>query len=452
MDQPRAGATLEPEIEFLYGLRRGSTRLGLGATRRLLRALGHPERALPMLHVAGTNGKGSTTAFAAAMLQAGGLRVGRYTSPHVLHVAERICVDALPIEPADLCARVRELRPLLVRTGVSFFEAMTVLAALHFRDAGADVAVYEVGLGGRLDATNALPSAASIIASIGHDHEAILGRGLRAVCREKLGIVRRGVPLFAALDRPDLVRLARGRCAARRAPFTLVPADAGRVLDIDLEAGTRCELRVPVPARLATRLVGAHHVRNLALAACGVLALRRRGVVGRDPDLVAGAARAFLPGRFQVLPPVPGQPLVVLDVAHNPEALAATLDVFDRVLPDARPVVVLGLLGDKRLGEAALRLARRAREILVTAPTVERAWDPRAAVRRLPRGRGLAHARSVASVADAIAEALTASGPVLVLGSHYLLGDAVPWLAARRGVTPAELLYGAADEPLRAAG
>ena len=448
MDLPSVGQPLAPEIEFLYTLRRGSTKLGLDAVRRLLRALGHPERALPMLHVAGTNGKGSTTALAAAMLQAGGLRVGRYTSPHVLDLEERVCIDGAPVDGEALRARVRELRPLFERSGVSFFEAMTGLAAVHFRDAGCDVAVYEVGLGGRLDATTAIPSAVSVIASIGHDHEAILGRGLRAVCREKLGIVRRGVPLFAALDRPDLVQLARAHCAARRAPFTRVGPDVGRVVDMDLATGMECELRLPADRdqrastlRLHTMLLGAHQVRNVALAALAVQALRRRGAIARDPDVAIGAARAFLPGRFQALPPQGAEPLTVLDVGHNPEALAAALDVWDAVLPDARPAVVLGLLGDKRLGDAALRLARRAHTIFVTAPAVDRAWDVRAAASRLPHGRGLARVHTVPHVAEALARAFAAgSGPVLVLGSHYLLGEAVPLLAARRGVTPAALL------------
>jgi dihydrofolate synthase/folylpolyglutamate synthase len=452
MELPSVGPPPAPEIRFLYDLRRGSTRLGLASTRRLLRALGHPERAAPMLHVAGTNGKGSTTALAAAMLQAGGLRVGRYTSPHVLHVEERICIDGLPMDAATLRARVRDLRPLLERTGVSFFEAMTALAAVHFRDEGIDVAVYEVGLGGRLDATNALPSAASIISSIGHDHEHILGRGLRAVCREKLGIVRRGVPLFAALDRADLVAQARAHCAARRAPFTPVPADAGHVLDLDLETGTRCELRWPLAIRLRTRFLGAHQVRNVALAAAGVLALRRRGAIARDPDLAEGAARATLPGRFQVLPAAGGEPLVVLDTGHNPEALAATLDTFEALLPGVRPTVVLGLLSDKRLGRSSDRLLGLARELILTAPAVERAWDVAAAARRLPRRRGLARVHAAPHVADALELAFgVAAGPVLVLGSHYLLGEAVPLLAARRGVTAESLLYPTGDEPLRAA-
>jgi dihydrofolate synthase/folylpolyglutamate synthase len=439
MDLPSAAQPRSPETDYLYALRRGETRLGLGSTRRLLASLGHPERGIPLVHVAGTNGKGSTTALAAAMLQAGGARVGRFTSPHILRVEERIVVDGQRIDGDEFRRRVRDLRPYIDRAGASFFEAMTVIAAQHFRDSHIDVAVYEVGLGGRLDATNALPSSVSVLTSVGHDHEAILGRGLRAVCREKIAIAKRGVPFFVALDRPDLRRLARDFCARRRTPLEFLPADAGRVLGMDLETGTHLELRVPSPLQLVTPLLGAHQVRNVALAALAVHALWRRGGVEAAPDIAVGAARAFLPGRFQVLPAAGREPVTILDVGHNQEALHATLDVAGAVLRGVRPVVVLGLLRDKRLGDAAARLARFASRIVLTSPGSERAWDPRQAAAQFPRGR--ARIGVEPQPADALARALDpGDAPVLVLGSHYLLGEVVPLLAARRGVPPEALL------------
>lgn len=452
MDLASFGQVPSPEIDYLYSLRRGETRLGLASTRRLMALLGHPERGIPMAHIAGTNGKGSTTALAAAMLQAGGLRIGRFTSPHVLSVEERIAVSGRPIDPDTLRRRVRELRPYIDRCGASFFEAMTAIAAMHFRDARVEAAVYEVGLGGRLDATNVIPSTVSVLTSVGHDHEAILGRGLLAVCREKLGIVKRGVPLFAALERVDLAREARNVCARRRAPCVLLPEDPGRVLDVDLLNGTEIELRVPFPARVVTRLLGAHQLRNVALAAQAVTEMERRGAIGRAPDVVAGAARAHLPGRFQVMPPWPGDPTIVLDVGHNPEALHATLDILAAVLRGERMAVVLGLLRDKKLSGAAGRLATMADEIVLTAPQVARSWDPRAGRRLFPAGAGRARCTVVPQVDAALEHALgTGAGVVLVVGSHYLLGEVVPMLAARRGVAPSSLLELPGEPTLRAA-
>ena len=450
MDQ--ASGPLAPEIAALYALRRGEVRLGLASTRRLLRRLGSPERDIPILHIGGTNGKGSTTAFAAAMLQAGGMRVGRYTSPHVLHVEERICVDGEPIPAGDLHARVRELWPEFKRCGASFFEAMTALAALHFHDAKVDVAVYEVGLGGRLDSTNALPASASIVTSIGHDHEAILGRGLRNVCREKLGIVRRSVPFFGGFTRPDLVRMAHEHCAARRAPCTMLPETVGRARALDAHSGMEFELHVPEPMVLRSRLLGAHQIRNAALAVAGVGALAARGVLRRRPDPVAGAAQAFLPGRFQLLPPDALSPAIVLDVGHNPEALHTTLDTWEQVFPGVRPIVVLGLMRDKRLDDAGIRLSQRARVLILTTPTVERAWDAARAQAQFPSGRGRARVLVVPGVAAAVQRALIEAGdaPVLVLGSHYLLADVIPILAAARGVSAETLLRTGLGEPVSA--
>lgn len=439
MDRPSLSQPASPEIRYLYGLKRGSTRLGLAAIRRLLKSMGHPEADVPVVHVAGTNGKGSTTAFASAMLQAGGARVGRYTSPHLLRVEERICVDGLPIEPETFRARVRELRPFIDRAGASFFEAMTALAAVHFRDAGVDVAVYEVGLGGRLDATNALTSSVSLISSIGHDHEAILGRGLRAVCREKLGIVRRRTPLYAALERRDLVALARQHCEDRGAPFALVPRDIGRVVSMDPESGMRFEVFLPDRRQLVTSLLGAHQVRNAALAGLAVLDLQRRGHIRDAPDLEAGAAAAFVPGRFQVLPASHGEPPVVLDVGHNPEALAATLDLFEEVFPRVRPHVVFGVLADKRTEPIWPRLLRRAREVVLTVPDVDRAWDPLPLLPRIQAKAGRVRLRFVPRVHDAVEMVLdTARAPVLIVGSHFLVGEAFTALAQRRGTRPEE--------------
>jgi dihydrofolate synthase/folylpolyglutamate synthase len=322
-----------------------------------------------MAHVAGTNGKGSTTALVAAMLQAGGLRVGRFTSPHVLSVEERITVDGRPIDPRRSAASGSAARHRKVRPSSKPRRRRAPLRRACRRR-----------LRGRLGGRPTPPTSSRLRSRSDqrrHDHEAILGRGLRSVCRESSGIVKRGVRLVAALARPDLVRLARQTCAQRRAALTLLPPDAGRVLSVDLASGTRIELRAPFPVQLVTRFLGAHQVRNVALAAHAVVEMQHRGVLARPPDVVAGAARAFLPGRFQVLPPWQDDPTVVLDVGHNPEALEATLDVASAMPDRGRTVVVLGLMRDKKLGAAAPRLARFADEVVLTSPRVVRAWDPR---------------------------------------------------------------------------
>ena len=454
MDLPSLFQPRTPEIQFLYGLRRGKTRLGLDSTRRLLRALGSPERGVPMLHVAGTNGKGTTTALAASVLQASGLRVGRFTSPHLLRVEERICVDGVPIAPEEFAARVRDTRRWIARADASFFEAMTALAALHFREAGVQAAVYEVGLGGRLDSTNALPSSVSVITSIGHDHEAILGSGLPAVCREKLGIARRGTPLHAALPEPELAELARVHCGRTGTPLRLLPSDAARVLRLDLGSGMHFELRGARPEPLWTRFLGVHQARNAALAASAVHDLAALHLGGLRADVAAGMARAFFPGRFQVLPAGDGMPLVVLDVAHNPESLQATLALARELLPASRPIVILGMLRDKRQDGVIAQLAGWARRLVLTTPHVERAWDLAAVCARFESEAGELPVVVETDIAAALAHAQQdAPAPVLVLGSHYLVGEALPILAAERQLALESLVTGSAPEPeMRATG
>jgi dihydrofolate synthase / folylpolyglutamate synthase len=454
MDLPSLFQPRTPEIQFLYGLRRGKTRLGLDSTRRLLRLLGSPERGVPMLHVAGTNGKGTTTALAASILHASGLRVGRFTSPHLLRVEERICVDGVPIGAEEFAARVRDMRRWIARADASFFEAMTAIAALHFREAGVQAAVYEVGLGGRLDSTNALPSSVSVITSIGHDHEAILGSGLRAVCREKLGIARPATPLHASLPDPELGALARAHCRRAGTPLRLLPADAARVLRIDPASGMHFELRGPRPERLWTRFLGLHQARNAALAAAAVSDLAAMHLGGLHPEVEAGVARGFFPGRFQVLPAGAGTPLVVLDVAHNPESLQATLVLARELFPASRPVVILGMLRDKRQDGIMPLLAGWARRLVLTTPQVERAWDAAAVHAHLATAAGELPVVVEPDVAAALDNAWQDSpAPVLVLGSHYLVGEALPILAAERQLALDSLVTGPAPDPeLRATG
>jgi dihydrofolate synthase/folylpolyglutamate synthase len=443
MDLPSFLEPSTPETRFLYGLRRGKTRLGLQSTRRLLRALGSPEADMPILQVAGTNGKGSTTALSAAILQASGMRVGRFTSPHLLQVEERISVDGVQIDSDTFARRVRDIRGPIERCGASFFEAMTGLAALHFRDAGVDAAVFEVGLGGRLDSTTALPAHVTVIASIGHDHEAILGHGVAAICDEKLGIVRPGVPLHVAIEQADLVQRARAHCDRLGAPFRPVSADAARVLELDLWSGMRLDLTYPQPLRVWTRLLGRHQARNTALAAAATLELASRMGRGAAIDIESGCARAFMPGRFQVLEPVGGEPIFILDVAHNPESLHATLDVAELVLRGRRVSVVLGMLRDKRFDGVVPRLPALTRHLVLTQPANERAWDVQTAeteVGAMPEATSL-QVTAIADVRAALAAAWAAQPEVvLVLGSQYLLGEVVPILAEWRGVSPQALV------------
>jgi len=442
MDLRSSAQPLSPEIEFLYGLRGGRSRLGLDATRRLLKLLGSPETDLVALQVAGTNGKGTTTAMASALLQAAGLRVGRFTSPHLLRVEERICVDGEPIASGEFLRSVRDMRPWIERAGASFFEAITVIAAQFFRDRGVDVAVLEVGLGGRLDATTALPAAASIVTGVSWDHEAILGNTLPAILNEKLGIVRSGVPLFTGLREPALVEQARQHGERLGAPVHVLAPHAVQVLHLDPHDGMRFRLPHLSARELGTRFLGEHQGRNAALAASAVQHVLQRFPAAAHDSMWEGFAQAFMPGRFQILPATPSAPETIVDVAHNQQSLHATFDLAQRFFADRRPTLVLGMLREKRMDGVLERLAGWAGRLILTAPEVERAWDLEQARQAAEATlQGIVPVEAIPRVADAVHRAhATADDLLLVLGSHYLVADALPELGAQRGVPPQTFL------------
>ena len=288
--------------DYLSSLQPLAMRLGLERMERGLAALGHPERRLRALHVAGTNGKGSTCAMAAEALRRAGYRTGLYTSPHLVRFNERVALDGEPITDAALARRVEEVRRACPwhdageGERLTYFEFATLVALLHFAEEGAGAVVLEVGLGGRLDATNVVLPLACAVSRVGLDHTELLGVTLAAIAREKGGIFKRGVPAVVAHDQPAEALLAlRAEAAARGAPLEVAPPSH------------------PGPVALA----GLHQQANAALAAAALRLLDRAGLPVGEDAIRAGLAGARWPGRLET---VGG---VLLDGAHNPDGAAA---------------------------------------------------------------------------------------------------------------------------------
>jgi dihydrofolate synthase/folylpolyglutamate synthase len=402
-------------ILALRGGERVGMRPGLERIEAVLDAIGRPEQAFTVAQVGGTNGKGSISAMLAAILQAAGRRVGLYTSPHLAHYRERIRVDGRPISESDFVDGVDALGTLITRLDLTVFEAGTALALDHFCRARVDVAVLEVGLGGRLDATTVGKPRVVVLGPIDYDHQHELGDTLALIATEKAAIIRSGVA-FSARQDPAAEAVITRRAAETGVPLSLEGRDL-RVTPIGftLEA-QRVHLEGPDwrISDVACGLLGVYQPGNALLAAA---AARELGAA--EGAIRAGLRGARWPGRFQIFR---RDPLVVLDGAHNPagaRALAASL----RAYFPGRPVTfVIGVLADKDAGGMLAALRPLAARFILTASANPRAAAPEALWALLPAGARVDTARSPQ---DALAMAIAEDphGIVCVAGSLSLIGD-----------------------------
>jgi dihydrofolate synthase/folylpolyglutamate synthase len=420
---------------ILHRLEEFGVRLGLDTTRRLLAALGNPEKGVRATLVAGTNGKGSTAAMLSNMGVAAGYRTGLYTSPHLESVEERIRVDGRAIGTDDLVRTVREVVDTAeARLGYlpTYFEALTASAFLWFARQSMDLAVLEVGLGGRLDATNVCEPAVSLITEIGMEHQKYLGTTLAAIGREKAGILRAAKPAFAWVERTE-AREAIGTVAEEiGAHLTWAPAHIRVEKREDLGwKGQRVTLETPTREyEINLPLSGEHQVANLALAVLAAEELAKQGLnrLGEEA-IVCGAGGTCWPGRMEWVELSSGP--VLLDVAHNPDGAETLRRSLDEIAGDC--TLLFGALADKEVGRVLPILGARAKTVVLTSPDSPRAMDPHELASLVEPSKTVVmpdrHAALTAAI-EADAEF------VVVCGSVYLVGDVRIDLRQRFGVPP----------------
>ncbi|MFN2432200.1 MAG: folylpolyglutamate synthase/dihydrofolate synthase family protein [Gemmatimonadota bacterium] len=315
--------------------------------RALLDAIGAPDRRCRIVQVAGTNGKGSTASFLAAGLRSAGLRVGLFTSPHLVDFRERVRVDGRPISEDEVVHGWHEVWPEVERRSMTFFEANTAIALAHFARSGVEVAVLETGLGGRLDSVTATEAELCVITRIAFDHREYLGETLAAIAGEKAAILRGGAPGFSAPQSPTAERVIRERAHAAGSRVTFVPRPA----DVEVaEAATALTWR---GERVRLRMPGEHQAQNATLALETLSALLPDQPPARLVEAVAGVV---VPGRFQTL--AEGAGSLVLDVAHNPDAVASLARTLTQVFPRRPKRVLLAMLRDKDLAGSLAALRR----------------------------------------------------------------------------------------------
>ncbi len=349
-------------IRFLFSLRPTKMKLGLENITSLLSLLGDPQNGVRSILVGGTNGKGSTVTYISSILRRAGLKTGTFYSPHLFRVNERIRVDGDEIPGAELDRLIGMCREHAGEAPFTFFEGVTAAAALWFAERGADAAVYEVGLGGRLDATRLADARTTVITGISLDHREHLGRTRKSILKEKLGITRPGVPLVANLQAGPLEEQARRYCGARSVPYHPV-FDEAAVGNVSVgEKGTEFFLETGLRdyGRIRSAMIGEMQALNAATAvrSCEIFLAG-----ARKPSKKAvreGLAAASLAGRFQVLP---GRPRIVFDVSHNEESLLASLKTLLSISPSKKNVLIFGVMARKETGGFPSKALRSAREV-----------------------------------------------------------------------------------------
>jgi dihydrofolate synthase/folylpolyglutamate synthase len=435
-----------------------SHKFDLAHMRVLLAAMGHPESRFPTVLIAGTNGKGSTGATLASILLASGLKTGLYTSPHLVRINERIRLDCKPIGDDDFAMLhdvVDRTAERLVGEGSlpwhpSFFEMLTAIAFEYFARSRPDMVVLEVGMGGRLDATNVVEPRLSIITDISLDHQKYLGETVGEIAREKAGIIRPGgivVTLPQLQEANDVIGNAILDEGARavNAVLYVPPVSPGSTSRLSSD-GPDATIRHRYPLEvMGTRimvdspLVGRHQLRNLALAIAAAEELHNQGVVQITPGTIAEGIRAtHWPGRFQVVPAAGDHPEYVLDVAHNPAgawALRSTLSAAYQDGENAREItLVFGVMRDKAVQEITEILFPIAGYVIVTQADNPRAASPeeiRQAAVRIAADIAIEEAEDVASALDRAQNVAGAGGLVVVTGSIYIVGEAMRKLGIR---------------------
>jgi dihydrofolate synthase/folylpolyglutamate synthase len=445
--------TYAEAIQFLYCLRLFGAKFGLENTFKLAALAGNPQDQLRFIHVAGTNGKGSTCAMLESIYRHAGLRVGLYTSPHLVAFGERIQVNRQRVGEAEVVRLVEQLQPWLKEFPAdhhpTFFEVVTVMALTYFAEQQCDLVIWETGLGGRLDATNIVTPLASVITNIQFDHQRWLGETLDRIAAEKAGIIKPGVPVITGTDEPQALTVIQETALQQRAPLTLVtpahtqhpPLDTVKLpllgwhqrLNAAVALATARTLQTQLPvnaAALREGLATVHWPGRLQLVerwerGTGFQPVSA-GLQSKSGAPETGRMPVSLPGTGKMPVPPPGQ-RVLLDGAHNAAGATSLRAALEEHFPDARPTFILGVMADKDWDLMCEILAPLARRILCVQVQSERSADPdqlREACRRTNPGVAV---ETRAALVDALA-AVEAEPFVVVAGSLYLIGEAMELL------------------------
>lgn len=408
-------------LEYINGVSWLGSKPGLERVRVLLTGLGNPEKKLKFVHIAGTNGKGSICAYLASVLKKAGYKTGLFTSPYIARFNERMKINGREIGDTELADIVEKVKPVAdaMDDHPTEFEMMTAAALLWFSERGCDIVVLEVGLGGRLDATNIIPCPeCAVIANIGLDHTAILGSTVEEIAAEKAGIVKTGGEVVMYQQQGEVMRTVRDICDERGAELTVPDFD-----DISLEFDTReGQVFSYKGENYAIALLGEHQLYNAVCAIEAVEVLRRRGWEIEHDALEAGLYATAWPARFEI---IEAEPWFVVDGGHNPQCALALSDALKRYFPDEKKVLLLGVLKDKDYDGIIEILAPQFDAFVTVTPNSERALSAEALGEKLEKfGKPVS---VIGDVSNGVREALNLAeqlgAMVCAAGSLYICGE-----------------------------
>lgn len=407
-------------INRIQSLEKSGINPGLERISAMLGHLGHPEQAYPVMLVGGTNGKGSTCAMIESILRHAGLKTGLYTSPHLVRINERVTVENTMIPDASLEKIGHQLFTLMedrtVLAGITYFEFLTALALVYFREQHVDLAVLEVGMGGKFDATNAARPLVSTITNVALDHQEYLGSTLEVIAAEKAGILRPGRPLITTETNPQSLQVLETLCRRAAGIFSAVDRDFsfdGNEAGMNFSGGKRTIKNIRLP------LQGRHQLYNASAAIQSVLSLETAGIQVTDHAIREGILKTSWPGRFET---IRHNPDVVLDAAHNPAGIAALAETMRNMYRNKYATVIFAVSKDKDWRSMLPLLAGIANTLVLTSYEGERSADPE----DLQTAGRTAHTVIIPSSRSALRYALDRTpgdGVIIVTGSIYLIGE-----------------------------
>jgi dihydrofolate synthase/folylpolyglutamate synthase len=431
-------------FDYLAQFQWHGIRPGLERITSLTRRLGDPQRRFPSVHIAGTNGKGSVATMTATVLREAGLRVGLYTSPHLIDFSERIRVDGTPISADDLARLTWQVREAVeaadLAKQITFFELTTAIAFLYFAERGIDIGVIETGLGGRFDATSLVRPSICAITTVDFDHEAYLGTTLAEIAAEKAGIIKPGIPVVVGTLPDEAMAVVEKVAAGCAAPLIRlgreinVSGDRPEQFVYESKTGTHVTRRV-----VSSLLRARYQIQNAAVAIGIIEELQRQGMPISETHLLDGIAKSRWDGRFSLVRTTPN---IVLDGAHNPaaaRALAESLPALDPTPHTERRGkhwLIFGVMRDKNVKEILDPLIGWADEVILTRPNIARAEEPTNLAECLPSGFPYTIMPTFHDAIASVEPHLGADDVLLITGSLYLIGEAKAWFDGSAPSTP----------------